>query len=461
MTRKPSPQRLSIGLVWALWGPLGAVSSLSSVGAAPAAAPAPRGTMPTALGSLPALAPVLADRSERIRGRPRDHGLHAALWLPRLLLSPLWLASELFVRTPLLALATWLEERHVVPAIQRALHPLPWLRWSPTLSLDVSLLSLVGLEARLADARGRELRATVAAGALDAYTITVEGKAPLGIGLPSGWELALGLRAEAFTLPDRPFYGLGARPGATRQHFRRTLASSRAWVALSRGTHLHAELGAGFDLDSVGPGRAPSAPLDVGTSDAKLALSRAAAVVDTRASPDDPTGARATLASEWGVDVALPQRAFWFGEAEVRASVELGLPDRVLAVGVWAAGAEPLGSEPVPLQRLPSLGGLRHAGFAPGRFRGATAAYVELSYRYPIAYFVDLAWTSSVGGAFGRGFSDFDARALALSFGLGLRTRRTGIPIVQAGVAWGTSPLGDAPLRLEGARVMLGTTEGP
>jgi hypothetical protein len=132
----------------------------------------------------------------------------------------------------------------------------------------------------------------------------------------------------------------------------------------------------------------------------------------------------------------------------------------VLATRVYVAETASLGGGAVPFLHLATLGWNNHQGFVLGRFRGEAAFLAEVRYRYPVAFFFDVQWIASVGNVFARDFSDFSAGALTGSFGVGLRTRRTGDDPLEVTVAIGTSRF-DAPgFGIDSVRLYLSTTRG-
>jgi hypothetical protein len=390
--------------------------------------------------------------------------IDALLELPRALLYPFHLLAEYAFRRPLYAFATWVDESHMVQKVERVLHPTPDLRWSPTFWFDLGVFASLGaaFEWRNALVSGNDFSISAATGGLQIWHLSVKDRIALG-------PLWLGARGDFLTRNDRDFYGLGPRSPNVETHFRETRYEAFAFTTLGTTRHLVIEMANGFRGEVGGSSMdSPSIetafkPQDIPgfQEPVRLAMGTLDIRADSRSSYDDEGGGASVAANAaYARDVVRPTRVFVKGTLDARAAIEVVRPGRVLTARAYVVDNVPLDRDPVPFTELAMLGWANHIGFQWGRFRGESAVLGELSYRYPIAYYLDADLIASAGNVFTRTFSDFDFGALTTSWAIALRTRRWGpAPLVMA-MGVGSTRL-EEKFSIESFRFFVGTSEGP
>jgi len=398
---------------------------------------------------------------EEIRGRTAGaDGGDAVRAAARVAMFPLHLVTEFGLRRPVYAAAAWADRNHVAPIVNEVLEPTPDFKWHPTLSVDFGVLVAVGLRARWRSFLhpDHDVEARMTTGGDHAWQLEASDRLRFGDGY-------MGVRGGFLTRGDRAYYGLGQTTANVRTHFTQTRYDAQAFLGVARGMHVRFELTGGYTGERTGPGHAPSIetrfdPAAVpGLGSLELVITRLDLVLDSRATRDEPDGSRIALNASFAQDVRTPERAFVTAELDAEAAFEVMAPDRVLAVRAYAVDTAPTGREPVPFTYQAMLGWKNHHGFVWGRFRGESAVMAELSYRYPIAYYVDAEWVASVGTVSARHFVDVRPGALTGSLGLGFRTRRAGGAPIELLFAVGTTRFEEA-FALQSFRVYLGIAEG-
>lgn len=378
-------------------------------------------------------------------------------WVPRVLFAPVTFVTEFVLRRPLIALIDFLEEEHVIATVQDILQPHPNVSWSPTLSLEADVFVLPGafLEWRNALVPGHTFRAAGEFAATDFWSAEVRDSWRAG-------PVELGVRGGHNTRPERPFFGLGPSSPSVRRFYSLSRLELLGFVAVEHRLHARVELSGGYTLDRTGPGIDPSieAMPNVVLGLYELAIGRLSLVLDSRESRGTNGGVRLAANGAFAFDARDERRSFGTAEGELEGAIEVAAPDRVLAARAYYAVAIPADDAAVPLHYLPTLGLMNHRGFSAGRFRGESALLLEVRYRYPIAFYVDLQWIASVGNVFERDLSDFELGALTASFGVGVRTRRILGDPIEVGFALGTTRFDSDGFGIDGARVFLSTTQG-
>lgn len=140
---------------------------------------------------------------------------------------------------------------------------------------------------------------------------------------------------------------------------------------------------------------------------------------------------------------------------------DVGGRNRVIGLSVETAFADPLAALPIPFSELPDAGGdgpLR--GFLPGQVIGQSAIAAEIEYRWPAWVFLDATLTASVGNAFGEHLEGFDPELLRFSAGIGMSTvgqrRDRAFELL---LAVGTDPFIEG-IGVDSVRFVFGTTHG-
>jgi len=402
-------------------------------------------------------------------GRPESTDpAEELLWIPRLVLSPLYALFEHVIRRPLGALSTAIErERWAL------LHVYPFFllgtRWGvvPTVLVDFGFLPSVGLYAWFDDvgAAGHRIGVQLGFGGVDWLRASITDRITLGAGL------TFEVRVDGWTRPDRLF--LGAGPDAVEseraRYAHRSLdldvgVRARPWrsseVRLAAGVSANEILDSSY-VDSEAPGeRTISEALALGWFEGVQAPApgfggfhfvwqRLELAIDSR--ERGSTGrvdVRLEAHGELAIDLVRPLSRRWLawgGALGVFWDVSAG---RTLGLWIAADLVSPMSSEPVPLPELPdfSVRG-RLVGFQRGWIIGQSVVAATLEYRYPIWVSLLGYLNVSVGNAFGESFSGFSLGRLRSSYALGVRTIGDPDQSFSVDVGFGTAPFdrGGAP----------------
>ena len=420
--------------------------------------------------------------------RPRGSGW---LWLPRLVLSPLYLTSEFAVRRPLGYVVTT-AERHKWPSLLVDFFTFGPRRQAglvPTALIDFGFRPSIGALFFWNDAGfdGNDLRLRAAWGGPDWRTFSVSDF----IDVTPGQELDLRLRSS--TRPDWVFHGLGPKSGSRRARFREnriTAAAEYRWKGW-RSSEVVSSVGiqdSEFDAtsrccgsrsvsDEVTRGRYPLPDGMAGYTALKSSLavsidSRPRRKLDDPAPGSDfvsPPGSGYRLAGRvaHGADLRAPDdpartRYEWlrYG-ATLGGYVDLTGQQRVLGLEVIVDFADPLleGSG-IPFTELVSLGGKRPMrGFLAGRLRDRSAFVAHLEYQYPVWAWLDGTVHYDLGNVFGPGLEGIDAKLLRQSFGMGIRANNRREHALELLIGAGTRTFEDGG-GVEALRLVLGASSG-
>jgi hypothetical protein len=414
----------------------------------------------------------------------------ALLWVPRVLLFPVYLVTEYVVRRPLGWLASTAEREHW-PTLVVNFFTVGERQggFVPTWLLDYGSRPSVGVYAFWNDflAEGNDLRLRAAYGGTDLLLARLTDRFAVGAG-------TLSLSGVYESRPDNVFYGIGPDQVDTRSRYYRRLLRAGGiydvpWVRSS-----YAKIGLGMrqvELDGsrvccgdrsvdegveAGEFAAPPAMNQVYEAADQAAL----LVLDSRwpRSPEAlelasdylaPPGTgvrlavRADVAELTGQSLAVGQP---LADAWIHYGASLGgfldLTGQQRSVGLTAAVdfVDPLGSGEVPLPDLVTLGGERPLqGFLASRFVGRSAAALRLDYRWPVAVWLDGELLYEAGNVFGQGLSGFDLGALRSSFGFGLTAAGHQDHEFQLLLAVGTTSYASG-AEFDSFRFVLGTTAG-
>ena len=410
-------------------------------------------------------------------GRPEPAPAGEAwLWVPRVVLFPLWVVSEYVVRKPL----GW-----GISAAERAnLHNLlldfftfgPGRQGGlvPTALFDFGVRPSVGVYFFWDDAgfSGHDLRLYAATGGTDWLKASVAQRIALGA------RTQLEHRASALTRPDYLYSGSGwdsragdrGRYSMTRYDAAAALSrqlSAFGWfsgfVGVQRATF---ESNGCCDDPSIGRRVAEGAyeqppGFDRGYTIFRQGLS---AEFDTRAPrPDSGSGFRAVVRGEHAGRLAGDgARGFVRYSGAGSAFWDVTGHNRVLSLGLLAAFADPLGNDAgeVPFTEQIRLGGeepLR--GFLEGRLVDRSALVARLGYDWPIWAFLDGSLHVEAGNVYAARLDDFALDRSRLSFGLGLRSAGRRDHPFELLIGTATTPIEDG-AHLDSFRFVIGATNG-
>lgn len=377
----------------------------------------------------------------------RDEGASAALWIPRLLVAPLYLVWEYLVRVPIGAAVVAIEKSDTFARVVHAgtFGSKKTAGIAPTFLLDTEMLPAVGAYVWWDDAlvRGNHVRIRAATWG-----------APLVLAsLVDRYELdersSVSLTASFARRRDNVFYGLGpeAPEDARRRYRSRVVDVGAAFEReLGGGLHLATRVGlrdVGFD------DRVPARGYTLGYERGTLAF-------DTRARGLHATGLRLEANGEGAF---ASERRSWFAYGgSARAFWDVGGSARVLSLAGTVAMVDPIADGTIPFTELATLGGYeRMRGFLPGRMLGRSAASVTLAYQWPVWSFLDGEIEAATGNVFGARLRDFDAGKLRFSGAVGLRTLAVPESELELLVGFGTETFASG-MGLESVRCVLGAT---
>jgi hypothetical protein len=397
-----------------------------------------------------------------------------ALWVPRVVFSPVYFTTEYLIRRPLGAAITAAERAGVPSALYDffAFGPDHKAGIAPTVFVDFGFNPSVGVYAFWDDAifRGDDLRLHVSTWGSD----WIAGSFVQRIHF---WDRdSLALRVGVIRRPDYVFYGLGPRTlqaDQSRYAADRLDASATADFPLWRSSRV--TTGVGVRSVSFQPGHFgddPSVPQQVaagvyatppGFDRGYLAeYDRVLVALDSRRPyPDPGTGVRLEAQAEMGNDFGSTPAAGWIRyEAMAGGFLDVDGHRRIVSLAATAAFADPLGVRPVPFTELATLGGDGPMpGFYPGRLVDRSAAAAVLRYRWPIAPFVDGSLQASVGNVFGPHLGDFDPALLRLSGAVGIESDGSPDSNFQLLLGIGTETFAHG-AQVDSVRLAVGTSRG-
>jgi hypothetical protein len=416
-----------LGLKWA-----SVVALTVQAAARPAYADAPA---PPAAAATASQSPKRAVPDYDGRGPPAKAPSDGWLWVPRVLLSPLYLVSEYVLREPLAA---------IVPAAEKADVPrkvYDFFAFGPDHKAGIAPVGLVefdfnpsvGLYAFWDDAFAKD----------NAWSLHTEA-------WPTDW-YAVSLREstrldEQRTLlvhlsgshrPDRVFYGLGPRSlQSSQSRFTEAVADESATLDWKYFRESHVQLTAGLRSDDIGPGAYgsdPSLPQEAATGAFALPYGYGGrytaeyngvlASLDSREPwPAPGSGARVEVKAEQGSDMIGSSGWIRYG-GTASGFLDLNRHQRVINLSVAAQFADPLGDRPIPFTELASLGGdgpMR--GYFSRRMLDRSAASAALHYVWPIGPWLGGDIEAAVGNVFGEHLQSFRPDLLRFSGDIGITT---------------------------------------
>ena len=411
-------------------------------------------------------------------GRPpeSDHRLgDAVLWVPRLVLSPLYLVSEYIVRRPL-SLA--------VPAADRRDYPrriYDFFTFGPDHNagflpvgfVEFDLQPSYGVYVYWHDAlvKGNDLAMHVETWTSDWLMAALTQRLHFA-------RVTFEIHLKSVKRPDYPFYGIGpetvsaerSRYGAHTVESGAALVfpfwrSSRLEVA---GTVRKVSFFRGWHDDDPALDNQVTAgvfPLPEGLDTGyTAALGRLTAIVDSRRPwPSPGSGVRLKVQMEQGNELQHTPFASWLRtDALAGAFYDLNGYRRVLSLSVATAFVDPLGQTAVPFTELVALGGnglMR--GFPWLRLLGSSAAVATVRYEWPIGPWVTGNIQAAVGNVFGPHLQGFQPDLLRMSWALGLSSESLSTPDypLELLVGMGTETFAQGG-RIDSVRLAVGVNYG-
>jgi hypothetical protein len=409
-----------------------------------------------ATGSTPVAAPAASARRSvpdySGRGPEPTTAGDVLLWVPRVILSPVYFVTEFVVRWPLSV---------AIPAAERIDLPrkiYDFFTFGPDHKAGVLPVGLVefdfnpsvGVFAFWDDAffAGHQLRLHAEAWPTDWYA------ASMTEGIQVDADRSVQFRVSELHRPDRVFYGVG--PDALQSYQSRyTQQTFDAGGALQwrfwRQSRI--EAGAGVrvaDLSAGHYGTDPSLPQEAATGAFAIPdgfdrgytaeHNRLAITVDSRrawppfgdqataADKVPGSGVHLDLLGEQGTDFRRSPASGWIRYGGTAGGyVDLSQHGRVLGAAVTTVFADPTGANPIPFTELATLGGdgpMR--GYYLGRLFGRSAATAALHYVWPVAPWLGGSIETAVGNVFDAHLAGLRPGRLRFSGSIGLSTVGTG-----------------------------------
>ncbi|HVW23747.1 MAG TPA: hypothetical protein VHC69_00155 [Polyangiaceae bacterium] len=397
-----------------------------------------------------------------------------ALWVPRVLLYPLYLTSEYLIRVPLGALITTAERHNWAPAIVDffTFDPEHKSGLVPTAFFEFNFRPSGGLYFFWDDAiwKKNDVRVHAQIGGSDWLSFGALDRVHIG-------KLStVGLQADFLRRPDYVFHGIGPRTlESDRSRYGMASVDVGLVYDLSPEPWVHFKSRVGAKTVNIGDGsfdddpslsvesRRGAFPLPPGFPEGYTAVyERAELALDSRRPKPWPgTGVRLMGHVDHGADVRFydnPRAWVRYGGA-LGGFVDVDHTARRLGLVLNAEFEEAVRGA-TPFTELSMLGGSGgFAGFRPGRLVGQSSATASLFYEWPIWVWLDGAIHLGVGNVFGPHLEDFEARLLRLSWGIGIRS--TGSPDHQIGleIGFGTETIEDG-LDVTSFRLAFGGTNG-
>ncbi len=403
----------------------------------------------------PTGAPLSADDKRANPGYEAEEPASGALWVPRVILFPLYLVSEFVVRRPLGALSTY-AEAHDWP--QKFLYATSFGTYGtdhqmgilPTATLEWGVRANAGLYfyADNAFAQGNHVRLSATAGGPNWLQLLLADRVDLGP------DRHVALKASVTRRADQQFWGFGPQSPSSGFRYRVTQADgalayhNRFW----RTSEFNSAVGLRSALFDNHVSSGPSVAHGIATGSLvasppgfegyTIAYQRLAVALDTRrlreqnpriASVDfvspPGTGARLELLGEHDATVSGLRDGYPPVHQWVRYGGEVGVygditgMQRTLGLSVSTELADPIEHSEIPFVELPSLGGLEPMrAFKTYRFIDRSWLVTQASYQWPIWPELDGRLEAALGNVFGPRYQGFDPDLLRGSFALGVET---------------------------------------
>jgi hypothetical protein len=398
-----------------------------------------------------------------------------AIWVPRIILSPVYLVTEYGIRWPLGHLIAAAERANVPDLLYNFFFFGPDHRagFAPVAFIDFGFRPSVGVYTFWDDAffRGNDLRFHGTTGGENWFAGVLTDRVRFQ------QDRSLTLTFTGIERPDHAFFGIGpdtlqskiSRYGATQLE-----ASGLFDVPLWRASRIQSSVGMrSVDFYRGYFGRDPSIeqavaagtyPLPDGFAQGYTAQTNHLLMAfDNRLpSPADGSGVRVEVEAEEGTDIRRSPGASWlrYG-ATAGGFLDLDGRNRVLSLSVSTLFADSLSKHrPIPFTELVTLGGpgpMR--GFYPGRLRDRSAAVVTAKYRWPIWVWLDGSLQAAVGNVFGEHLQQLETSRFRFSSALGVESVGSRDGSFELLVGIGTETF-DHGAQIDSARILLGTNRG-
>jgi len=396
------------------------------------------------------------------------------IWVPRVILSPVYLVTEYGIRWPLGHLIAAAERANVPDILYNFFFfgPNHSAGFAPIGFVDFGFRPSVGLYAFWNDAgfKGNDLSFHGTTGGSEWFS------GSLSESIRFHEKDSLRLTLAGVTRPDKAFFGVGPdtlQSNISRYGEKRLEVGAVASFDLWRASRIETSLGVrSLDFRPGHYAEDPSLtvraaggvfPLPDGFARGYTAQTSAVRVAfDNRLpSPADGSGVRLELQAEEGTDVRRTTGAAWLNySATAGAFLDLNGRNRVVSLSVATLFVDSLNKRPVPFTELVSLGGAGPMrGFYPGRLRDNSAAVVTLKYRWPIWVWLDGSLQAAVGNVFGEHLQQLDVSRSRLSGAIGIESIGSRESSFELLVGFGTETFEHGG-QVDSARILVGTNHG-
>lgn len=391
-----------------------------------------------------------------------------AIWIPRVLLAPLYFVTEFVLRRPLSALVRLGEGSSADPLRFFVYGDHQQIALVPTLLIDFGSRPSVGFYLRWNEAGhpNHKLRFHFATWGPD----WLKGR------VTTRWQTAkflAELRVAAQRREDGRFAGIGsaARPGPTtaRYRFRELIGQltfeARPW----RATELRADFGVrdmrftdgAYEGPSVEElieqGVYPQAPPGYENGYFIYFQQLEIDINTRRSAPDNTSGIEVRFVGSQSIDLEGPLARRWlrYGGSLV-GHFDVGAR-HVLALAASFQATEAIAGE-IPFTELPELGGGGPLqGFRYGTLYGDSTAALVLRYSWPVWAWLDATLHFGVGNAYDGRFENFTLENQRMGWGIGFSAVDNLDHIFNFILGWGTDTFENGP-DVVSFRLALGAT---
>jgi hypothetical protein len=448
---------------WIAFAALALAATLTRTASADPPAPAP----PHALPKRPA--PDYGGR----RPEPKT-ARDVALWVPRVILSPLYLVSEYVIRAPILAVLPAAEHAEVPRKVYDffTFGPQHQAGIVPVGYFDFDLNSSVGVYGfwRDALAKGNDWSLHTEVWPPDWYAVSMKESARLDD------HTSVLFHVSGVHRPDRVFFGIGPRTlQSSKSRFTEAVTDEGVMLDWKYLRESHVQLTAGLRSESLGPGRYgedPNIQQEAATGAFAVPYgyegrytaeyNRVLASLDTRRPwPAPGSGVLVEAKAEQDSDVTASPAAGWvhYG-AKASAFLDLDEHQHVVSLSGATMFGDPLGDRPIPFTDLVALGGdAPMRGYLPRRLLDRSSAVVALHYVWPIAPWLGGTMEAALGNVFGQHLQGFRPDLLRYSGDIGLTTVGVGDFPIEAVVGCGSETFAQGG-QIDSVRVTLSAAHG-
>ncbi len=409
------------------------------------------------------------------RDDPGPDAGEVLLWVPRIIVSPLYFVSEYVIRRPIGWLVTEMERGEWLEAIGEFVTfggtnagLIPTFLFD--FGLEAGALPSYGLYFFWDDvaADGHDLRLRFAYGGssdwiqvdfANRFELAGDDRLSFHFGLDRRKDWVFGGIGPGFTEASLGRYGQQTLGGGVS--YQADIGERGGWSAgvdVAQITYFRGRCCGDPTVQTQAAAGAYALPVGL-ESDHLYLLPTATLAVDTRAiRPGDESGVRATVNLGAGVSLGDSPSYLRYG-GSVGAYWDIW-NNRTVGLKLHADFATSLGDDPIPFSQLAPLGGAAPMrAFSDGWLRGESAVAATLEYRWPIWVWLDGTLFFEAGNAFGDNLDGLAADDLRLSFGLGVRPGSVADHNFEILFALGTDELGNG-ADIDTFRVVFGTTSG-